>query len=162
MLLLTISSNSWNRKGYSLPAALAQGNDLRCVMKSNKEGMVLHMFQGSTQSLLIQRSVLSMKTWMPQVSKRNKAWVAKVVTGLPDRMENNDTVVPESVVDQRRSLAIWLGGIHHSDVWLFPTRGWRILVRHRTASSRDTHGKAKQNPTCYHLSARVIQMRKWQ
>ena len=77
------------------------------AMKS-KDGKILHMTQGSTQSLLMERFVLGMRTRMPQKVVRNKALVSDIVAPLLDRMEE-ELVDPETEDNRRREL-IMAGG----------------------------------------------------
>ena len=70
----------------NLAAATSRASSARYTLKS-KEGMVSHLTDVSTQTILFERFVKGMKARMPQVSKRNKALVSEVVTELLWRME---------------------------------------------------------------------------
>jgi len=89
---------------FNVFSATTQGNSKRFAMKS-KDGRVAHMFQGSTQSLLMERFALGMKSRMPQKSKRNKALVAEVVADLLNRMEE-ELVDPETSPERKRELSM--------------------------------------------------------
>ena len=64
----------------------ARASENRVTLKA-MDGRVLHQFQGSTQSLLMERFSKGMKARMPEAKNRDKPLVAEIVAPLLDRIE---------------------------------------------------------------------------
>ena len=89
---------------FNVFSATSSGNKTRYAMKS-KDGRVSHLFQGSTQSLLMERFTLGMKSRMPQKTKRNKALVAEVVAEVLNRMEE-ELEDPQTEEERKREITM--------------------------------------------------------
>ena len=83
-------------------AATAQASDLRYSLK-NARG-VMHLEEGNTQTVLMERAVAGMKARMPQVSKRNLPFTSKMINFILEHLEARWFDLEESEEGRRAAL----------------------------------------------------------